>query len=190
MKIRIFILFLLFSLSVFGQRKDNKWTATLAYASAFYSLEDATELKSASAIDGNSTHISIFPRISIARYITKGVTLVASISTTSKNVQDYTSIDGELRYDFGTSEEKFIPYVVLGISSVEAEDRTQTYNFGAGSTLWLNENIGIQAQASYRYSGENFINQRSHIFGSAGLVFRFSDLEGKSNSLLRRGCYN
>lgn len=190
MKIKIFILFMFFSLSIFGQSKDNKWAATLSYASAFYTQQDATELKSISAIDGNSTHVSIFPKLSIARYIFKGVTVVASISTTWKNTQDYTSIDGELRYDFGTSEEKFIPYTVLGISSVDAEDRTQTYNAGAGATFWLNQNIGIQGQMSYRYSQEKYINQRSHIFGSIGFVFRFSDTEGRSNSLFRSGCYN
>lgn len=176
----LFLVLSIFSFSAFAQSKDSKWAVTFGSASVLYSVEDASELRSISALKGGSRYILLFPRLSVARYMFKNVTFVASIASSFKDTQKYTSFDGEARYDFGTSENKLSPYISIGGSFIDAHILLPTLNFGAGGTLWISDRFGVNGQLNYRYNEERFRSQRSHLFGSAGLVFLFSSKGNKS----------
>ena len=179
----VFLLLVLFSFSAFGQSRDNKWAITFGAASALYSVEDASALRNISALEGGSRVIILFPRLSVARYMLKNVTFVGSVSVPFKDTQKYTSFDGEFRYDFGTSENKFSPYILIGGSLIDAKFLVPTLNFGAGGTLWVSERFGLHGQLAYRYNEEKFSSQRSHIFGSGGLVYLFPSSSGSKSSI-------
>ena len=171
-KVNIILIILLFALKSFGQNNENKWAITFGSGLVIY------EEKDASAMSGR--YISQFPRFSVATYLLKNVTLVGSISTDfNDEIQDYTTFDGELRYDFGTSENMLTPYVLIGGSLIKSKHLLPTLNFGAGITLWVSNRIGLHGQLQYRYNEERFNSQRSHTFMSGGIVYRFS-LSGDS----------
>lgn len=179
----VFLLLIFLSFSALGQDRDNKWAVTFGSGSVLYTAEDASALTAVSALDGGSRYILQFPRFSVARYMGRNVTFVASFSSSFEDSQNYTSYDGEIRYDFGTSENKISPYIMLGGSIIKSLIHIPTLNFGGGGTLWISESFGLHGQLAYRFNEERFASQRSHIFGSAGLVYRFTGSnEGKSRA--------
>ncbi|WP_299062829.1 hypothetical protein [uncultured Polaribacter sp.] len=180
--ISYYIIFLLLACSslVNAQNEDRKWAISVGAGSVLYSESDGP-------IVGGRL-VDQFPRFSVARYILKNTTLVASTSANFLEGQKYQTFDGELRYDFGTSKNKLSLYAVIGGSFIEAIDLSPTANFGIGGTLWISNRFGLNGQASYRYSDARFDLQRSHSFTSAGLVYLFS-LSAKSKAETYKGCY-
>ena len=161
------LLLLFLTISTFGQNETSKWTFGLDLASVKYSETDGKEY----FIGG--MFISQSPRFSLARHMFSGVTFVGSVSTSIGDNQDYTTLDGVARYDFKTSQNTTVPYVLIGGSFVKAFRLTPTFNFGVGSTFWFSDKYGLNIQAMYKYSQERFTSQKSHIMPTIGLVYSF-----------------
>lgn len=163
-KISIAFLLFIFSFYVNAQKENNNWAFSVDLAMANYSDADSKALKEYSIVQ--------FPRLSIARYMSYNFTLGGAFSAAFGN-QKYITFDAFSRYDFGTSEQIFVPYAVVGGSFIMAEEITPTVNAGLGGTFWFFENYGFKLQALYKFSSEQFSSQRSHTMFSAGLVFNF-----------------
>lgn len=159
-------IFLIFSISLNGQNNDNKWTfgSSLAFAK-YMSTPDAI------AVGGEFVYQS--PRFNLSKYMFYNITFDGGISTAIGDTQRYTTFDGTMRYDFGTSNNNVVPYVLLGGSFISANAFTPTLNFGAGNTFWFSQKYGFNLQFMYKYSEEKFQSQFSHVYLSAGLVYSF-----------------
>lgn len=174
MKHIVFTLVFLCTLHSFSQNETNKWAVTLGTGSVLYSVEDGRDL--------GGRLIPQFPRLSLATYLFKNVTLAGSISSDFNDNQKYTTFDGEFRYDFGTSESTINPFVLIGGSLVKSKHVLPTLNFGIGGTLWISDHFGLQGILMHKYNEERFKSQRSHTYGSVGVTYRFSFSGGNSGS--------
>lgn len=171
-KITLILIILLFSLKGFSQDNENKWAITFGSGLVTYAEEDASAM--------NGKYIAQFPRLSVATYIFENVTLVGSISTDfNDDLQNYTTFDGELRYDFGTSKNRISPYVLAGGSIIDGVLTLPTLNIGAGATLWISDHVGLNGQIMYKYNAGGFRSQLTHTFLSGGIVYRFSSTGNK-----------
>ena len=160
--------FLFFSTSIMSQNEEAKWSAGISLASAKYS----TDLQ-ARKVGGMWAYQS--PRFNISRYLFHGLTLDAGFATAIGDNQKYTTFDGTLRYDFGSSYKNVVPYVLIGGSFIKAELLTPTVNVGVGNTFWFSSNYGLNMQFMYKYSEDKFESQFSHIYTSVGLVYSFGN---------------
>ncbi len=168
MKSKLLIVFLLFFLSTLvmkAQNSENKWTFGLSAASALYFEQDGKKV--------GGTFINQTPRVSISRYLFNNLTMDASFSTSALDTQEYTSLDGTMRYDFGASYDNVVPYVLLGGSFITADQLTPTLNFGVGNTFWFSPSYGVNFQLMYKFSETRFTTQFSHFYSSIGLVYSF-----------------
>ncbi|WP_299672366.1 hypothetical protein [uncultured Polaribacter sp.] len=136
-------------------------------ASAKYSFEDAK------TVEGEWVFQS--PRFNISRNLFKNLTLDAGFAAALGDAQKYTTFDGAIRYDFGTSKNNVVPYVLLGGSFISAIRFTPTLNFGAGTTFWFTPKYGLNMQFMYKFSETRFESQKSHIYTSVGLVYSFGN---------------
>jgi len=169
MKIKFLIIFLLvsFTFQVRAQNEKQKWTVGISLASAHYMTE----------FQGNTLggkYIYQTPRFNISKYMFSNITFDAAISSAIIDSQTYTTFDGIARYDFGTSKNNVVPYILLGGSFIKAKVLTPTVNFGAGNTFWFSQNYGFNLQVMYKYSEVKFESQFSHFYTSVGLVYSFS----------------
>ncbi|WP_439127851.1 hypothetical protein [Polaribacter sp.] len=165
MKFRFFILIAIvaFSFQSKAQNENQKWSFGVSIAGAKYSLE------AGKVVGGQLAYQS--PRLNISRYIFKGFTLDAAFATAIGDNQKYTTFDGAIRYDFGTSENNVVPYLVVGGSIISALRPTSTTNFGGGTTFWFSPKFGLNMQLLYKLSPTNYESQRSHLYASFGLVY-------------------
>jgi len=170
----LFFLFLLVSNShsQFFGTDNSTWNVGVSAGFAYYSGDNA--------IDVGTHYVHQIPRINISRYLLKGITLDAAVSFNAfdnegqlKNTVSYTSYDGTVRYDFGTTYDNIVPYVLIGGSIISSARPTPTLNFGAGNTFWFSSKIGFNLQFMYKFSEDRFESQRSHIYFTAGLVYSF-----------------
>lgn len=162
---RAILLVLLFISSVIikAQNSENKWTVSLGLASAMYFDEDGKKI--------GGSFVNQSPRINISKYLFKNLTADAGLSTAIFDTQKYTTLDALLRYDFGTSFDNSVPYVLIGGSIVTAAQSTPTLNFGVGNTFWIMPNYGLNFQLMYKFSESRFGSQYSHFYPSVGLVY-------------------
>lgn len=165
MKNFLILAFLLLSFSMSSQNNQNKWVFGVSVGSVLYSDVDAKLVGGA--------YIDQIPRINISKYMFKNLTLDAAFATTVLDDQKYTTLDGTLRYDFGTSFNNVVPYILLGGSFVTAAQLTPTLNFGAGNTFWITPNYGLNLQVMYKFSESRFTTQFSHLYPTIGLVYSF-----------------
>ena len=177
-KKHIVIVFLFLTLMLQGQDNNNKWAIGFGAGGLLYS-------------EGNNASVGYrfteqFPRISIARYVFKNITLAGSFSSSINEDKKYTTLGGELRYDFGTSENLISIHVLIGGSLIDAKRLIPVLDFGVGGTLWIFERIGLNGQLIYKYNNLGTISQPSHIFASGGLVYRFNIGNGGGNVQARR----
>ncbi|QOD59647.1 hypothetical protein H9I45_09780 [Polaribacter haliotis] len=161
----VLLFFLTFSIGTIAQNKQNKWTAGVSIAGAKYSLDAGR------VVGGQLANQS--PRLNISRYIFKGLVLDAGFATAVGDKQKYTTFDGTLRYDFGTSIDNVVPYVLLGGSFISATKLTPTLNFGGGATFWFTQQYGMNLQVMYKFSESKFESQKSHVYPSIGFVYSF-----------------
>ncbi|WP_156109261.1 hypothetical protein [Polaribacter sp. Hel1_85] len=161
----ITVVFLLMTMSIFSQNEDNKWTFGLDLASVKYSDADGKTI--------GGSFINQSPRISLAKYMFYNITFVGSFSTAIGDTQKYTTFDGLVRYDFGTSQNNVVPYVFIGGSFIKAAVLTPTANFGAGNTFWFSDKYGLNLQMMYKFSEDKFSSQKPHFMTSIGLVYSF-----------------
>jgi hypothetical protein len=167
----VIILFLFLFTSLQAQDINNRWTVGIGSGSLLYSENDLKSI--------GFRYAEQFPRISIARYMFKNVTFAGSFSQSVDDNKKYITFDGELRYDFGTSENLITVYALLGGSLIDTKHLLPLVNFGIGGNLWVYKNFGFAGQFIYKYNNSGFQSQASHVFASAGIVYRFSvDTDG------------
>ena len=166
MKIVLLVFVSFLSLSLFSQNKGSQWVVGVSAASAKY-----TDFQG-KVLGGDFVNQS--PRINVSKYLSKNITLDLGFSTAIFDTQKYTTLDAVLRYDFGTSYDNVVPYLLIGGSVVSAIKSTPTLNFGAGNTFWFKPNYGINFQFIYKYSEAKFESQYSHFYPSVGIVYSLS----------------
>jgi hypothetical protein len=167
MRIKILIIFLFLTLQVSAQNENQKWTAGVSLALAKYMTDFQADV-----LGGGFVYQT--PRFNISRYMFSNITFDAGISAAIFDSQTYTTFDGLVRYDFGTSRENVVPYMLLGGSFIKARALTPTVNVGAGTTFWFSQNYGFNLQLIYKYSEVKHESQFSHFYTSVGLVYSFS----------------
>ncbi len=159
---------IIFSFNLSSQNTENKWVAGISLASAKYVTEHQAKI-----VGGEWAYQS--PRFNVSRYLTKGLTIDAGFATAIGDKQKYTTFDGAIRYDFGTSMNNVVPYLLLGRSFISAKLLTPTVNLGAGNTFWISSKYGVNLQFMYKYSQDKFSSQFSHYYTSVGLVYSFGE---------------
>jgi len=98
---------------------------------------------------------------------------VAAGQIIDPQLNKYLTLDATIRYDFNRSDDNAVPYLLLGVSSINALITSPTINFGAGNTLWFSQQYGVNFQAMLRYSSDKTYLQKSHKYFSVGIVYSF-----------------
>jgi hypothetical protein len=170
--LKIFLTFFFIGAQLVGQNKENKWVVGASIGVVKFASEDSKFI--------GEQFIFQLPKLNVSRYFYSGLILDAAISFNTineigslyQNDVSYLSLDGALKYDFGTSNNNLVPYVLLGSSLLKTTYKmTPTLNIGAGATFWLNSRYGFNTQLLYKTSPESFESMRSHIYFSVGLVY-------------------
>lgn len=94
--------------------------------------------------------------------------------------QKYLSSDANLNYELFNPDYKLRIYVLSGISIVNLLETGVTLNLGGGGTLWITDRFGFNGQLIYKLSALGGDLQKSHICGTAGIVYNLN--LGGSNS--------
>lgn len=173
----LIVLYLFLGLSVQSQNITDRWAFSIGAGGVLYSEKDLRSI--------GYQYSEQFPRFSIARYMFKNVTFAGSFSQSIDDNKKYLTFDSEIRYDFGTSENLINIYALVGGSLIDTNYLLPLVNFGAGGTLWIFQNVGLQGQLIYKYNNSGFQSQASHIFGSGGIVYCFAI--GGENKYSTRG---
>ena len=159
---------LIFTTSFLAKSKESKWTAGVSYALAKYTPKQ-------SKIMGYQ-FVHQFPRLDVSRHLVGGFSLNAAIAAgqiIDPQLNEYLTLDATVRYDFNRSDYNAVPYLLLGVSSINALISSSTLNFGAGNTLWFSQQYGVNFQAMFRYSSDKTYLQKSHKYFSVGIVYSF-----------------
>jgi outer membrane protein OmpA-like peptidoglycan-associated protein len=202
-----FVAVLLLSFSTSNaQDKNNPWAITIGVnAVDTYPVgEDAPQGDYFDEFFNVTDHWNILPSISniaISRYLSDGFTFTAtgSINTLTKfgtNVDPdtgletgtatlddltYYGVDGRVSYSFMDviKSKTFDPYLGVGggyswVDNIGAG----TLNGSLGINFWLSENIGINANSTYKHSFEDYLPK--HFQHSLGVTFKFggTDTDG------------
>ncbi|CAI8299638.1 MAG: Uncharacterised protein [Flavobacterium sp. SCGC AAA160-P02] len=186
-KIVFLINVFLFSWLSNAQSEESKWVVGLSSSLLRFDKNERDRIQ-----DGHNFQ---FPKINVVRYLTDGVSFDASITLGVVGIDpivhnpfDYFSLDGTLRYDFNLSDDNFVPYVGLGGGLINAPSTIQnsktsgTLNLTFGSTLWISNHLGVNAQSTYKnplQQGQGIVN---HIQISVGVVYSFSPRYFRSRS--------
>lgn len=179
---KLLVLVLLISSQLVSQNKESRWVVGVSVGMAKFATEDAEFI-------GDQFNFQI-PRFNVSRYFYNGLSLDAGLSFNTideisgaySNSVPYFSMDGNVRYDFGETDENLVPYIAFGGSLLKTTYKlTPTFNFGGGGTFWLNSRYGINTQLLYKYSPETFQSMRSHFYFSVGMVYSL-----KLRTLVRR----
>jgi hypothetical protein len=166
--IYLFSLSILSTIGVQSQDINNKWAINIGAGLVIYPGK----------YDPNMSfkYSEQFPRISISRFMFKNITFSGALSISPNQRKKYTTFDGEMRYDFGTSENIISVYALLGGSFIDKKKVLPTLNFGAGGTLWINDSWGLNSQLMYKYIPDVAKRyQKPHIYAGGGIVYRFSN---------------
>lgn len=173
MKKSFFLILVIFiTVAIQSQDINNKWVIGIGAGGALYSEADGPTI--------GYRYSEQFPRISFARYLFKNISFAGAFSTAIDSHKKYTTIDGELRYDFGTSENRLSPYILIGGSLIDQKNLLPLVNLGVGGTLWISDSFGLNGQLMYKINHLGYQSQGSHIYVSGNLIYRFSLGNGSS----------
>lgn len=165
--IKFCILLLLFSFfSVKAQDSSEKWGVGLNSSSALYSTEDGLNI--------GGRFIPIIPGVSISKYLGKKMTGSAMFSYSLIGDQKYFASDFNLTYDIFNPDFFLRPYLLAGVGVVNLLDTSLNLNLGGGGTLWIFNNVGLNAQLMLKVSAIGGQLQGTHVFGSGGIVYSFT----------------
>jgi hypothetical protein len=168
----IYIILLLLSvLSISAQETNERWGIRLSSASVLYSAKDGPTV--------GGRYIATIPGISVSKYLGKKMTISVTFSNSINDTQQYFSSDFNLSYDIFNPKSFLRPYLLGGVGVVNLLDTGLTLNLGGGGTLWISKSIGLHSQLMYKVSTIGSNLQRSHFFGSAGIVYSFSSSRNK-----------
>lgn len=177
-KLFYFFAFLLLSISnSVAQEGSRSWSIGLNSSSVLYSKQDVPDL--------GGRYIGIIPGVSFGKYLGKKMTVSFAFSKSINDSQKYVSVDANLNYELFNPAYKLRIYSLGGISIVNLLETGVTLNVGVGGTLWITDRFGLNGQLMYKLSvlGGHF--QRSHIFGSAGIVYSLN-LSGSNARIWER----
>ena len=181
-RIYLFSLSILFTTAIQSQDISNKWAINIGSGLVIYPGKYDRNM--------GFKYSEQFPRISISRYMFKNITFSGALSISPIQRKKYTTFDGEIRYDFGTSENIISIYALIGGSIIENKKMVlPTLNSGAGGTLWISDSWGLNSQLMYKYIPEVAKNyQKPHIYAGGGIVYRFSSQTAsqKNHTLSRK----
>ncbi|WP_439130254.1 hypothetical protein [Polaribacter sp.] len=169
--LKIVLVIVLSTNSLRAQELSEKWGIGLNTSSVLYSSEDGPTV--------GGRYIATLPGISVSRYLGKKVTISVMFSNAINDTQQYFSSDFNLSYDIFNPDSFLRPYLLAGVGVVNLLDSGLTLNLGGGGTLWVSKNIGLNAQLMYKVSTIGGELQKSHFFGSAGIVYSFSPSRNK-----------
>lgn len=185
MKIKsVVILVVLFlGLNTFAQDSTVKWA--IGFGGSFVDFSETP------GFDGEGINFQI-PNLTILRYIDKGFTVGAGITFTgvSEIKNSYSNEYGVImmdffgKYDFGFSEEKWVPQIIggFGLLVKDRYNRAISVNGGVGLTYWILPSIGLNSQIVHRFVSEKYeSNFGSHTQFSGSLIFTFGESKGKRN---------
>lgn len=157
-------------MAIQSQDINNKWSINIGSGGVLYPGEYDSNV--------GFKFTEQFPRISISRYMFKNITFSGALSNSTNKTKKYTTLDGEIRYDFGTSENVISIYALIGGSIIDANKKLPTLNFGAGGTLWISDSWGLSSQLMYKHIPDIVEipkrYQTPHIYACGGIVYRFS----------------
>ena len=179
----VLILLLFISIQTFSQDSTVKWA--VSFGGSFIDFSDTA------GFDGEGVNFQI-PNVSVMRYLDKGFTIGAGMTVTAissidgfyTNKYDVTIMDFFAKYDFGLSEEKWVPNLIGGVGLLvkDGNDRSISFNGGVGLTYWVLPKIGLNGQVLHRFvsetTNENF---GSHTQVSGSLIITFGESSGKRN---------
>lgn len=164
--LRLMLIFLLSAYGLSAQESNDKWGIGLNTGSVLYSAKDGGTV--------GGRYIATIPGISISKYLGNKVTVSVTFSNSINDDQQYFSSDFNLGYDIFNPDFFLRPYLLAGVGVVNLLDTGLTLNLGGGGTLWISDSIGLHAQLMYKVSTIGGELQRSHFFGSGGIVYSFS----------------
>lgn len=166
-----FFLMLFSVLITNSQELSDKWGIGLNSASVLYSAEDGGTV--------GGRYIATLPGISISKYLGNKLTVSVTFSNAINDSQQYFSSDFNVTYDIFNPKGFLRPYMLAGVGVVNLLDTGLTLNLGGGGTLWVFKNVGLNGQLIYKMSTIGGEFQRSHFFGSAGIIYSFSSSRNK-----------
>lgn len=178
------IALLVWSVSSFAQDRSMRWAAGVG--GSFIKFSDPV------AFLGEGVNFQI-PNLSLTRYFGKGFSIVGAMTITGidsidgfyTNNYDLTLMDFYGKYDFGLTEEKWVPYIIGGFGMLVKDkyDRALSLNGGIGLTYWLFPRIGLNSQIVYRAVPSHYENAfPSHTQISGSLVFTFGESKARRNN--------
>ena len=177
-KLFYFLAFLLISINkINAQESARSWSIGLNSSSVLYSEKDGPVV--------GGRYIAIIPGVSLSKYIGNKMTVSFTLSKSIQDVQKYVSTGANLNYELFNPAYKLRIYALGGISIVNLLETGITLNLGGGGTLWMTDRIGFNGQLMYKLSALGGDFQRSHIFGTAGIVYSLN-LGGSSSRIWDR----
>lgn len=174
-KYRLFYLlpFILISFSnLVAQDSSRSWSIGLNSSSVLYSEKDGPVV--------GGRFIATIPGVSLSKYIGNKMTISFALSKSINDSQKYLSSDANLNYELFNPDYKLRIYVLSGISILNLLETGVTLNLGGGGTLWITDRFGFNGQLIYKLSALGGDLQKSHICGTAGIVYNLN--LGGSNS--------
>ncbi|NJB82030.1 hypothetical protein [Wenyingzhuangia aestuarii] len=199
--LKVLLLFSLFvsltSLKANAQDEENKWAIGFGINMVDVSAAGLGDLGSQvsdyfSAGDWNT--LPSLSRLSVARYLDKGIIVdgAVAINTISKSPfgspddAAYYSVDFGARYDLNElvgDTAWFDPYVKLSLGGawVDSESVGFVISPSYGFNTWFNENVGLNFESSYKTSslvGTNnsaIVSSGYHFQHSISFVLRFDE---------------
>lgn len=180
------ILVLVFLLSVMkSNAQDNTVKWAFGLGASFIDFSDAQ------GFEGEGIAVQI-PNLSLLRYLGKGFTVGAGMSLSGISKTKYlysnnyhvTMMDFYAKYDFGLSEEKWVPNLIggFGLLVKERYNRSISLNTGVGLTYWVLPKLGLNGKIVHRFvSGESNESIGSHTQFSGSLIVTFGESQGKRN---------
>ncbi len=182
-KTLLLIAFLAVVTTVKAQDSSIKWAATMG--GSFINFSETP------GFDGEGVNFQI-PNLSLLYYIDNGFTVGAGITFTGipkinnfyTNQYDVTIMDFFGKYDFGLSEEKWVPQIITGVGLLVKDkySRAISFNAGVGLTYWLFPRVGLNGQIVHRFVSEKYEqNFAGHTQVSGSLVVTFGESTGKRN---------
>lgn len=179
------VLFLLFTSNVFSQRAENPWAVSVGVDLIYFNSDE------------NIEDVFTFgaPSLSLSTYLGGGFSVSTQFMTNKLGKKEsdiqITSFDNVLKYNF--TEKDIVPFLFAGYGFTQFTEKVEGNTdldqtsgaplFGAGVSLFVNDNISLNTSLSYRKTeGRSSYTHLQHIIG---LSYNFgagdSDKDGVSD---------
>ena len=182
------MLFLCFQLA--AQKKTDKWIFGVgATAVDFYPTKVGNPEGMFNEFANAKDHWSISgPRIHGAKHISGKFSVGLGLSFNSigqmgdveltKKLK-YIAFDVAGQYAFLPEEKRVQPYVLVGAGyTILNKNGELTLNGGLGSSIWINDSVGINLQGVYKHTSDTNLNVPAHFIYSATLIMSISGFLG------------